>query len=103
MSERIIIFARLPVAGKVKTRLSRGVGAELAARLYKVIAENTFLVASQLGIPITVYCSEREEEDSITNWLASVGIEVWPYLRTTLVLAERSLIMIAFSWPRASL
>jgi glycosyltransferase A (GT-A) superfamily protein (DUF2064 family) len=39
----IVVFARLPVAGKVKTRLAAGVGPEAAAAFYKLCAEHACL------------------------------------------------------------
>ena len=38
----IIIFARLPVPGKVKTRLAAGVGADAACKFYAACAAHTF-------------------------------------------------------------
>ena len=35
----VVLFARLPVPGKVKTRLAAGVGAEAAASFYRRVAE----------------------------------------------------------------
>jgi glycosyltransferase A (GT-A) superfamily protein (DUF2064 family) len=39
----LIIFARLPVRGKVKTRLAAGIGNEPAASFYKAMAEQVIL------------------------------------------------------------
>jgi glycosyltransferase A (GT-A) superfamily protein (DUF2064 family) len=38
----LVIFARLPVPGRAKTRLAAGVGAEGAAELYRLCAERAF-------------------------------------------------------------
>ena len=42
VSAEIAVFARLPAAGKVKTRLAAGVGIEQAAYFYKACAEHIF-------------------------------------------------------------
>ena len=40
VSRALIVFARLPVPGKVKTRLAAGVGTEAACEFYKACAEH---------------------------------------------------------------
>ena len=42
----VILFARAPVAGRVKTRLAAGVGAETAARLHQAFVRDVFARAS---------------------------------------------------------
>jgi rSAM/selenodomain-associated transferase 1 len=42
---RLLIFARAPEAGAVKTRLAAGVGAEAAAGLYRELVRNTLEMA----------------------------------------------------------
>lgn len=39
----VVVFARLPVPGKVKTRLAAGVGPKHAAAFYKLCAEHACL------------------------------------------------------------
>lgn len=41
----LVLFARLPVPGRAKTRLAAGVGAEGAAGFYKACAEHAFAQA----------------------------------------------------------
>ncbi len=47
MAQDLLIFARLPVAGKVKTRLAASVGHQAAAAFYKACAEHAFLEGSR--------------------------------------------------------
>ena len=47
VAAEIAIFARLPVAGKVKTRLAAGVGFEKAASIYKACAEHILSESSR--------------------------------------------------------
>ena len=47
---RLSIFARLPVPGKVKTRLIPAVGAEGAARIYARLLANTIIEARASGL-----------------------------------------------------
>lgn len=43
----LVIFARLPVPGKVKTRLAAGIGHEGAASFYKAMAEQIILESAE--------------------------------------------------------
>lgn len=47
MRGTLIIFLKAPVAGRVKTRLARGIGAARAAALFRVMAANTIAGASR--------------------------------------------------------
>lgn len=46
----LIIFAREPVAGRVKTRLASKIGPDLAVRLYKLFLQDVLTVASSARI-----------------------------------------------------
>ena len=48
-SDAVIIFARLPVPGKVKTRLAAGVGADRACSFYSACAAHIFSQAVRCG------------------------------------------------------
>ena len=50
VNAEIAIFARLPVAGKVKTRLAAGIGFEKAAIFYKACAEHIFSECSRYAM-----------------------------------------------------
>lgn len=45
--DALVLFARAPVPGRVKTRLARDIGAEAAARLYRAMVED--LLAAHRG------------------------------------------------------
>jgi rSAM/selenodomain-associated transferase 1 len=67
----IIVFARLPVKGKVKTRLAKDVGTDFAASFYKVCADHTFneiLKLKEKGIVPFLFCSDENEIDGVKNW-----------------------------------
>ena len=52
MAERdnlVVLFARLPQAGRVKTRLAAGVGAEPAARLYEAFTRDLLDLVAGIG------------------------------------------------------
>ncbi|MCS6791313.1 MAG: TIGR04282 family arsenosugar biosynthesis glycosyltransferase [Oscillatoriaceae bacterium SKW80] len=66
-SDRLIVFARYPEAGKTKTRLIPALGATGAAELYRKMAEKTLAVAKNLA---KTRCSCGAATPSLT-------IEVW--------------------------
>jgi len=49
----VIVFAKYPHPGKVKTRLGRTLSPEFAAEFYKLVAEHTFDVC--LSLPVNEY------------------------------------------------
>ncbi len=55
---RLLIFAKAPVAGRVKTRLSRQLGAGGAARAYRELLTHTLHTARQCeGAALEIWCS----------------------------------------------
>ena len=67
----LVVFARLPIPGKAKTRLAKDVGDANAAEFYARMAERIFTVTSRCERTSsrTVFFSERAEEDGIRRWL----------------------------------
>lgn len=57
-SRTLIVFARNPVPGRVKTRLIPALGAEAATRLYTTMLERTLNTATALGIDLALCCDE---------------------------------------------
>jgi rSAM/selenodomain-associated transferase 1 len=49
-AERLVIFARAPEAGRVKTRLSRALGDAAALAVYRALLEDTCALAGQLAV-----------------------------------------------------
>jgi rSAM/selenodomain-associated transferase 1 len=68
----VIIFTKYPHKGKVKTRLAKGIGNELAAKFYKITAEYIFNEISKLlnsGISCYLYFDNESDEKSIRKWI----------------------------------
>jgi uncharacterized protein len=63
---RIVIFAKAPVAGKVKTRLIPALGAEGAAKLAREMLERTVEEAVASGLAVEL-CADPEPEHA--DWL----------------------------------
>lgn len=68
MSRAILIFAKSPVPGRVKTRLAAEVGAEEAARIYRVL---TATVCAQLPEDAgrLVFHDPPEERLAVKEWM----------------------------------
>ena len=70
-NKAIIVFARLPINGKVKTRLAKDLGSDFATSFYKVCAEYTFseiLKLEKIDIAPFLFCSEKAEFEEVRNW-----------------------------------
>jgi rSAM/selenodomain-associated transferase 1/rSAM/selenodomain-associated transferase 2 len=66
----LIIFARFPLPGKVKTRLARDIGDERAAEFYRSSAEHVFQESARLSERVQRYLFYADAHDSkeIQNW-----------------------------------
>lgn len=74
LSTALIIFARYPEAGRVKTRLAAETGDAFAAELYRLCAEHTFeqcRKAASSGIKSILFYSDHAERDLIEKWAGS--------------------------------
>ncbi|KAL3161077.1 hypothetical protein ABBQ38_009460 [Trebouxia sp. C0009 RCD-2024] len=75
VNAEVAIFARLPVLGKVKTRLASGVGPERALRFYKACAEHVFRECSKCeSTRATVYFSVDNDLPGAKAWLAAADL-----------------------------
>jgi rSAM/selenodomain-associated transferase 1 len=68
----VIVFAKFPEDGNVKTRLSRTLGVEFAVRFYTSMAEHAFNVC--LAVPkeeadLHLYYDYPNDIESIKNWI----------------------------------
>lgn len=61
----VIIFAKNPVYGTVKTRLAATLGNDEALRIYHILCEHTKSVTSKLPMDKTIFYSDYVEEQDI--------------------------------------
>ena len=54
----LLLFAREPVLGRVKTRLAAGIGAEAALAVYRELLALTAAAVAAAGVPATVWLAE---------------------------------------------
>lgn len=78
MPTRIVIFAKAPVAGQVKTRLIPALGAEGAARLARKMLIDTYRTASSVRIASTEICASPDPEDAAWHEHAPDGARLTP-------------------------
>jgi len=67
----LIMFAKFPENGKVKTRLAKGAGENFATGFYRVCAEYTFSEAVKLKsarFKLFVYCFSESDLKNVAEW-----------------------------------
>ena len=62
---QVIIFAKNPKLGKVKTRLAVSIGDEEALKVYKFLLAHTFRVVAAAGLDVHVFFSDFIDESLI--------------------------------------
>lgn len=70
MSDAVIVFARYPHPGRVKTRLAASIGDEAAAAFYKACAEHLYGELANLPVStnLFLYCAEVGEIERVRAW-----------------------------------
>ena len=61
----LLVFAKNPVKGKVKTRLAKSIGAELALKVYLDLVIHTKKVIEKLDVDVRIYYSDLIEEEDL--------------------------------------
>jgi uncharacterized protein len=79
----IIIFARYPAPGKVKTRLADALGKEKAADFYRTCAKKTFDECRKAGGASYIYYSDGRDAAAIKKWVGP-GFHFAPQIGQTL-------------------
>ncbi len=72
MTRCLVVFGREPVAGRVKTRLARGIGAERAAVVYAALLERTLAEAVATGVPVVLSLAT----EPTGSWTVPAGLRV---------------------------
>lgn len=68
-SNILLVFAKKPIPGTVKTRLAKDVGHQEAARLYRLMAEVTWTRTAGAGYGRWLVFEPDSEHDWMRNWL----------------------------------
>ena len=67
---RVLIFAKAPQLGQVKTRLAKGIGASLALELYKAFVLKTLEAVEASGLQATLVMTPAERLGAFQQWLS---------------------------------
>lgn len=67
----ILIFLRAPQLGKVKSRLAKIIGPELALSLYRCFVRDTLETARGVGIPVHICFYPAESSETVISWLGN--------------------------------
>ncbi|MEN9309055.1 MAG: hypothetical protein RL173_2987 [Fibrobacterota bacterium] len=65
----ILLFAKAPISGMVKTRLAAGVGPDRALEIYRALAERQMDALRRSGLPIFVWTTPPGSEADVASWL----------------------------------
>ncbi|HYF04173.1 MAG TPA: TIGR04282 family arsenosugar biosynthesis glycosyltransferase [Patescibacteria group bacterium] len=69
MNNYLIIFAKYPREGSVKTRLAKTLGLKKATEIYRLCAEHTFRVAEKNGeSTIYLYYPDEQNSEDVRCW-----------------------------------
>ncbi|MFT6844787.1 MAG: rSAM/selenodomain-associated transferase 1 [Flavobacteriales bacterium] len=64
MSNTLIVFAKTPEWGKVKTRLAATIGNDKALEAYHLLLKHTEAVIAESGIPLSVYFTSKDDKQA---------------------------------------
>ena len=67
--ERLLIFARFPEKGMVKTRLGRKTGEETAVELYRCFVQDAIALSRKAGYAPLLFFHPPEARDAMIEWL----------------------------------
>ncbi len=113
----IIIFTKLPVEGKVKTRLAKSMGNKFAVSFYKVCAEHTFKELGKLketGPELFLFCPEENEIEQVMQWAGNnfnynfqqgndLGLKMYNAFNTVFKRGYKKVIIIGTDAPDVSM
>jgi uncharacterized protein len=72
----VVVFARVPEAGRVKTRLAAAIGTAAATEVYRALLEHTLAEALASGYPVTLALAEPAADPAAWTPPLGVGVEL---------------------------
>jgi len=78
VGQTIILFAKAPRLGFVKTRLARDIGEERALHIYHALGFRAAEVARRTQRQVIIYFTPDDAEAEIRDWLGDGGLEFRP-------------------------
>lgn len=75
----VLLFAKAPIPGTVKTRLAATVGSQEALRIYKLLAEHQRAAIREAGLPCVIWTTPAGSEAEVEGWLGgAMEIRIQP-------------------------
>lgn len=65
----ILLFAKAPLLGTVKTRLAASVGPDLALEIYRSLADRQMEAIRKSGLPCVIWTTPAGTEPAVAAWL----------------------------------
>lgn len=65
----VALFARIPVQGRVKTRLAKELGSHEACELYKAIVADVLHGIKTSGLPLILFCDGKNDGNLPQKWI----------------------------------
>jgi len=97
VNTRLIIFLKNPVAGKVKTRLAKGIGHDRALQAYKLLTAYTLAQAKASTLSTIIYWSDHIVEECTTDQSVQVtgdlGERMLIALKTELAMHDSAILI----------
>jgi rSAM/selenodomain-associated transferase 1 len=78
MSDHLLIFAREPVLGRVKTRLAADIGPDVALATYRELLAITAAAVQAAQVPATVWLAEAPAGQALGSPTEAQLAEAWP-------------------------
>jgi rSAM/selenodomain-associated transferase 1 len=69
----VALFVRLPVPGRVKTRLAAALGAEDACRLYRAMVTDILSTVRSSGFPLCLFHDGKESSAPPRDWMEAAS------------------------------
>jgi rSAM/selenodomain-associated transferase 1 len=69
----LIVFSKVPIEGKVKTRIAKYLGDRKALEIHQKLFANTLAVCTAAKYPYTIYLSEKPKEQYPKNFKLQKG------------------------------
>ena len=64
----VVLFVRIPIPGRVKTRLAKDLGATRACELYKAIVADVLRSIKSAGLPLYLFCDRENDGNLPREW-----------------------------------
>ena len=65
----VLLFAKAPIQGAVKTRLAASIGAGAALETYRFLAERQMAAIRESGLPCVIWTTPAAQEEQVGSWL----------------------------------